>query len=79
MMTPVDPTRPIALIWKQIEDAQKFAMSAGQPYTNHQIVTTSEMLLLQTNMYHQVYCMWLIQPAVILMYADLQQYFNAEY
>eukprot|EP00957_Ditylum_brightwellii_P142647 10868486-Ditylum_brightwellii.AAC.1 len=26
---PVDPTQPIAMVWKQIEAAQKFATSAG--------------------------------------------------
>eukprot|EP00957_Ditylum_brightwellii_P179981 13709503-Ditylum_brightwellii.AAC.1 len=72
---PVDPTKPVALIWRQIKDGQKFATAAGIPFSPQQI----ETLLLGTNCYHDVYHTQLMQPPMNRTYANLKIYLNNEY
>eukprot|EP00957_Ditylum_brightwellii_P049905 3782741-Ditylum_brightwellii.AAC.1 len=38
MLTPIAPHRPIALLFKQLEDGQKFAALASIPFTNYQLI-----------------------------------------
>ncbi len=45
---PIDPTTPIALLFKQIEECQRFAADAGSPFTPQQIVEAAEALIVQT-------------------------------
>lgn len=73
---PVDPTQPITMIWKQIEDRQKFATSAA--FTPPQLVTAAETLLLSTNHYKTAYRNWMAQPPTNRTYANKKVHFNQE-
>eukprot|EP00957_Ditylum_brightwellii_P097854 7451884-Ditylum_brightwellii.AAC.1 len=72
MMMSVDPNKPITLIWKQIEDAQKFAMAAGNAFPPQQIVTAAETLMLGTNKYHDAYRSCLALPQMNKTYTNLK-------
>ena len=45
---PVDPNAPLAIIFKQIEDCQKYATAGGVPLTPQQIMQAAQALVLQT-------------------------------
>ena len=76
---PVDPSKPVALIWKQIKDVQKFATAAGTPFSAQQIITAAETLILGTNKYQDAYRMWLTTPSVNRTYVNLKTNFDEEY
>eukprot|EP00957_Ditylum_brightwellii_P089240 6795751-Ditylum_brightwellii.AAC.1 len=76
--TPVDPTKPIALIWKQIKDTQKFVTAAGSPFTPSQLVTATETLILGTNQYETAYHNWMSLPAANRTYQNLKVHFNQD-
>ena len=63
MNQPVDPTAPIAMIFKQADEGQKFAAAAGCPFTPAQIVQCALNLILQTGRYTDTYKEWLRKPA----------------
>eukprot|EP00957_Ditylum_brightwellii_P207565 15353536-Ditylum_brightwellii.AAC.1 len=48
MLHPVLAHQPIALLFKQIEDGQKFVSAANVPFTNDQLATYAERLILGT-------------------------------
>ena len=48
-MTPIPSSKPIALIWKHIEEAKTFATAAGVPLTPQNIIQVSESLLQATH------------------------------
>eukprot|EP00957_Ditylum_brightwellii_P156319 11898039-Ditylum_brightwellii.AAC.1 len=48
MQTPIAPHHPIALLFKQLEDGQKFAVSTSVPFTNDQLIIYAEQLILGT-------------------------------
>jgi hypothetical protein len=56
---PIDPTAPLALLFKQIEECQRFAADAGSPFTPQQIVEAAEALIVQTGKYDSTYKEWL--------------------
>ena len=47
----VAPHLPVAIIFKQIEDCQRFATAAGAPFTPAQILKAAETLILSTGRY----------------------------
>eukprot|EP00957_Ditylum_brightwellii_P072201 5488670-Ditylum_brightwellii.AAC.1 len=63
MLHPVTAHQSIVLLFKQIEDCQKFASAANVPFTNDQLVTYAERLILGTEQYSSVYRSWLALPA----------------
>jgi hypothetical protein len=65
---PIDPTAPLALLFKQIEECQRFAADAGSPFTPQQIVEAAEALIVQTGKYDSTYKEWLALPANIRTY-----------
>eukprot|EP00957_Ditylum_brightwellii_P195267 14876053-Ditylum_brightwellii.AAC.1 len=62
MLTPIVPHHPIALLFKQLEDGQKFAASTNVPFTNDQLVMYAEQLILGTGQYSNAYCTWMATP-----------------
>eukprot|EP00957_Ditylum_brightwellii_P006656 505842-Ditylum_brightwellii.AAC.1 len=48
MLQPVTAHQPIALLFKQFEDGQRFASAANIPFTNDQLVTYAERLMFDT-------------------------------
>eukprot|EP00957_Ditylum_brightwellii_P038333 2897799-Ditylum_brightwellii.AAC.2 len=78
MLTPIDPHHPIALLFKQLEDGQKFAVSASMPFTNDQLIMYTDQLILGTGQYNNMYRMWMTTPAP-KTYQMLKTHFTAEY
>eukprot|EP00957_Ditylum_brightwellii_P087772 6683705-Ditylum_brightwellii.AAC.1 len=71
--------KPIALLFKQIEDGQMFANAANVPFTNDQLVTYAECLILGTGQDSNVYRSWLVLPVTSRMYQNLKVHFTAKY
>ena len=46
-----DANTPIEMLFDQIDDAQDFAVAAGQPYTNNQLLTTAYNLIYATGLF----------------------------
>jgi hypothetical protein len=76
---PIDPTAPIALLFKQIEECQRFAADASSPFTPQQIVEATEALIVQTGKYESTYKEWLALPAATRTYIELKRRFTQAY
>eukprot|EP00957_Ditylum_brightwellii_P026894 2033140-Ditylum_brightwellii.AAC.1 len=78
MQTPIAPHHPIVLLFKQLEDGQKFAASASVPFTNDQLIMYAEQLILGTGQYNNAYRTWMATPTP-KTYQMLKTHFTAEY
>eukprot|EP00957_Ditylum_brightwellii_P099229 7557947-Ditylum_brightwellii.AAC.1 len=78
MLTPIAPHHPIVLLFKQLEDGQKFAASASVPFTNDQLIMYAEQLILGTGQYSNTYRTWITTPAP-KTYQQLKTLFTQEY
>eukprot|EP00957_Ditylum_brightwellii_P115631 8820030-Ditylum_brightwellii.AAC.1 len=78
MFTSIAPHHPIALLFKQLEDGQKFAASASVPFTNDQLIMYAKQLILGTGQYSNAYCMWMATP-VPKIYQMLKMLFMQEH
>lgn len=76
---PVAPHLPIAIIFKQIEDCNKFATAANAPLTPAQILKAAETLILQTGKYNIPYREWINLPEAQKTYANFKTRFSREY
>jgi hypothetical protein len=76
---PINPTAPIALLFKQIEECQRFAADAGSPFTPQQIVEAAKVLMVQTGKYNSTYKEWLALQANARTYTELKQRFTQAY
>jgi hypothetical protein len=76
---PIDPTAPIALLFKQIEECQRYAADAGSPFTPQQIVEAAEALIVQTGKYDSTYKEWLALQATARTYSELKRRFTQAY
>eukprot|EP00957_Ditylum_brightwellii_P208215 15356325-Ditylum_brightwellii.AAC.1 len=63
MLTPIAPHHPITLLFKQLEDGQKFAVSSSILFTNDQLIMYTEQLILGMGQYSNVYRTWMATPA----------------
>eukprot|EP00957_Ditylum_brightwellii_P173242 13188251-Ditylum_brightwellii.AAC.1 len=79
MLHPITAHQPIVLLFKQIKDGQKFASAANVPFTNDQLVTYAERLILGTGQYSNAYRSWLALPAVNGTYQNLKVHFTTKY
>ena len=52
----------MAIIFKQIEDCNRFATAGGAPFTLAQILKAAETLILATGRYNISYREWLALP-----------------
>eukprot|EP00957_Ditylum_brightwellii_P118709 9054182-Ditylum_brightwellii.AAC.1 len=78
MLTPIVPHHPIVLLFKHLEDGQKFAASASVPFTNDQLIMYAKQLILETGQCNNVYRTWMATPAT-KTYQMLKTHFSAEY
>ena len=56
---PVDVTKPITKIFRQIENFQRKAIVSGGPFTDEQILKAEEQLLVATRLHNMKYRYWL--------------------
>jgi hypothetical protein len=79
MTAPVDPNQPIAHLFKQIENCQKFAAAGQTAITPAQIIRAAETLILQTGKYQTAYREWLSLPTADKTYLNFKTRMTAEY
>ena len=72
----IAPHLPVAIIFKQIEDCNKFATAGGAPFTPAQILKAVETLILQTGRYNISYREWLALPQPNRTYNNFKQMFT---
>ena len=77
--TPLPPHLPMALIFRQIEDCQRFSTAGGTPFTAAQLVKAAETLVLATGRYPQAYREWLNRLEVEKTFNNFRIQFNKEY
>eukprot|EP00957_Ditylum_brightwellii_P069114 5246525-Ditylum_brightwellii.AAC.1 len=77
VLTLIAPHHPIAILFKQLEDDQKFAASASVPFTNDQLIMYAKQLILGTEQYSNTYRMWMTTPAP-KTYQMLKTHFTQE-
>jgi hypothetical protein len=75
----VDPNAPIAILFKQIEDCQKYATAGGSPFTPQQIIQAAEALILKTGRYPQAFREWKNLDAVNQTYVTFKDRFYKEF
>jgi len=74
-----DPNQPIAILFKQIEDAQRFAVAANVPFTPAQLVSCGETLIMSTGKYDLAYRDWISLPAANKTWHNFKVTFTNEY
>ena len=75
---PVAPHLPVAIIFKQIEDCQRFATAAGAPFTPAQILKAAETLMLSIGRYAIFYREWISLPDNQRTYVNLKNKVSKE-
>jgi hypothetical protein len=76
---PVDPNQPMAILFKQIEDCQKFAAAGQVAITPQQVLKAAETLILQTGKYVSAYRKWISLDPVHKTYHNFKLRMNQEY
>jgi hypothetical protein len=76
---PVDPHQPMAILFKQIEDCQKFAAAGQVAITPQQVLKAAETLILQTGKYVSAYREWIALDPVHRTYHNFKTRMNQEY
>jgi hypothetical protein len=79
MTTPVDANQPIAILFKQIEDCQKFAAAGQVAITPAQVLKAAETLILQTGKYTSAYREWIALDPNAKTYHNFKVRMTAEY
>jgi hypothetical protein len=79
MTTPVDANQPIAILFKQIEDCQKFAAAGQVAITPAQVLLAAETLILQTGKYTSAYREWIALDPNAKTYHNFKVRMTAEY
>ena len=79
LSTPVPAHLPIAIIFKQIEDCQRYATAGGAPFTTAQLVKAAESLVLAQGKYHLAYREWISLPPHEKTTVNFKNRFEHEY
>jgi hypothetical protein len=79
LTTPVDPNQPIAILFRQIEDCQKFAAAGNVAITPAQVLKAAETLILQTGKYTSAYREWIGLDEVAKTYQNFKTRMTREY
>jgi hypothetical protein len=74
LTNPVDPHQPIAILFRQIEDCQKFVA-----ITPAQVIKAAETLILQTGKYTSAYREWISLDAAAKTYQNFKTRMTQEY
>ena len=79
LTTPIASHLPIALIFRQIEECQRFTIAGGTPFTSDQLIRAAETLVLATGKYQLAYREWISLQAVQKTFNEFRLRFNNEY
>jgi hypothetical protein len=79
LTNPVDPNQPIALLFRQIEDCQKFAAAGNVAITPAQVLKAAETLILQTGKYTSAYREWISLDPAHKTYQNFKTRMTREY
>jgi hypothetical protein len=79
MISPVNSNQPIAILFRQIEDCQKFAAAGQVTITPAQVLKATETLILQTGKYTSAYREWISLPPHKKTYQNFKVRMTAEY
>jgi hypothetical protein len=76
---PVDPNQPIAMLFRQIENCQKFAAAGNVAITPAQVLKAAETLILQTGKYTSAYREWISLDPAAKTYQNFKTRMTREY
>ena len=62
LTTPISPNLPIAILFKQIEDCQRFAAARDAAFTEAQLIRAAKTLVPGTSQYKDAYHDWIAWP-----------------
>jgi hypothetical protein len=79
LTNPVDPHQPIAILFRQIEDCQKFAAAGNVAITPAQVLKAAETLILQTGKYTSAYREWISLDPAAKTYQNFKTRMTREY
>jgi hypothetical protein len=79
LTNPVDPNQPIAILFRQIEDCQKFAAAGNVAITPAQVLKAAETLILQTGKYTSAYREWIGLDPAAKTYQNFKTRMTREY
>jgi hypothetical protein len=76
---PIDPNQPIAMLFRQIENCQKFAAAGNVAITPAQVLKAAETLILQTGKYTSAYREWISLDPAAKTYQNFKTRMTREY
>ena len=79
LTTPIVSHLPIALIFRQIEEYQRFAIAGRTAFTTEKLIKPEETLILATGKYQLAYREWISLPAIQNTFNEFRLRFNNEY
>ena len=79
LTTPIASHLPIALIFRQIEECQRFTIAGGTAFTAEQLIKAAETLILATGKYQLAYREWISLPEIQKTFNEFRLRFNNEY
>ena len=79
LTTPVAANLPIAIMFKQIENCQRFAVAGNAAFTPAQLLQAADTLILATGRYKDAYRTWLARPAHKKNFNNFRDQFVEEY
>ena len=79
LTAPIASHLTIALIFRQIEECQRFAIASGTLFTAKQLIKAAETLILASGKYKLAYREWISLPAIQKTFNEFYLRFNNEY
>ena len=79
LTNPIAAHLPIALVFRQIEDCQRFATAGGAAFTQEQLIKAAETLILNTGKYQLAYREWINLPPPQKTFNTFRTRFAMEY
>ena len=76
---PIASNLPIALIFRQIEECQRFATAGGAAFTQEQLIKAAETLILNTGKYQLAYREWINLNPLQKTFNNFRTRFATEY
>ena len=79
MKTPWQPTSPITVLFKQIEDGLNFATAGSQPISVEQSINTAYLLIFATGHFSEECKQWNAKPPVQKTWPNFKRHFTKAY
>ena len=76
---PIASHLTIAIIFRQFEECQRFAIASGTRFTSEQLMKAAETLILATGKYQFAYREWISLPEIEKTFNEFRLKFNNEY